>query len=118
MASNGFAPRLSNDTERQSTNCPSVTSKGRDVPKRKGLQEMRDAAVLGSLNGQYDLGQRCFDPTCNTLFTICASCDRGQRYCSDACRQRMRRQQLRASGRRYQASAAGRQNHSGTLPIT
>jgi hypothetical protein len=56
--------------------------------------------------------RRCFDPTCNTLFTICASCDRGQRYCSDGCRKRMRQQQMRASGRRYQASAVGKQNHS------
>jgi hypothetical protein len=55
--------------------------------------------------------RRCFDPTCNTLFTICASCDRGQRYCSKACRKRMRQQQLRAAGRRYQASEPGRQNH-------
>ena len=56
--------------------------------------------------------RRCFDSTCNTLFTICASCDRGQRYCSDGCRKRMRQQQMRASGRRYQASAVGKQNHS------
>ena len=56
--------------------------------------------------------RRCVDPTCNTLFNICASCDRGQRYCSDGCRKRMRQQQIRASGRRYQASAAGQQNHS------
>jgi hypothetical protein len=55
--------------------------------------------------------RRCFDPTCNTLFTICASCDRGQRYCSDGCRKRMRQQQMRASSRRYQASAVGQQNH-------
>jgi hypothetical protein len=56
--------------------------------------------------------RRCCDPACNTLFTICASCDRGQRYCSDGCRKRTRQQQLRASGRRYQASAGGRHNHS------
>ena len=55
--------------------------------------------------------RRCFDPTCNTVFTICASCDRGQRYCSDNCRKRMRRQQLLAAGRRYQGSESGRQNH-------
>jgi hypothetical protein len=35
-----------------------------------------------------------------------------QRYCSDGCRKRMRQQQMRASGRRYQASALGKQNHS------
>ena len=56
--------------------------------------------------------RRCFDPTCNTLFTICASCDRGQRYCSDGCRKRMRQRQMRESGHRYQASAVGKQNHS------
>jgi len=56
--------------------------------------------------------RRCFDPTCNTLFTICASCDRGQPYCSDGCRKRVRQQQMRASGRRYQASAVGKENHS------
>ena len=56
--------------------------------------------------------RRCLDPTCSRLFTICASCDRGQRYCSDSCRKRIRQQQLRASGRRYQTSAAGRQHHS------
>ena len=56
--------------------------------------------------------RRCLDPTCSRLFTICASCDRGQRYCSDGCRKRIRQQQLRASGRRYQTSAAGRQHHS------
>lgn len=55
--------------------------------------------------------RRCFDPTCNTLFTICASCDRGQRYCSEACRKRMRQQQLLSAGRRYQASEAGIRNH-------
>jgi len=55
--------------------------------------------------------RRCLDPTCNTLFTLCAKCDRGQRYCSEACRRRMRQAQLRAAGRRYQASEVGKQNH-------
>jgi hypothetical protein len=55
--------------------------------------------------------RRCFDPTCNTLFTICAACDRGQRYCQEACRKRMRQLQLRAAGRRYQTSEAGKQRH-------
>ncbi len=56
--------------------------------------------------------RRCLDPTCNTLFNICSGCDRGQRYCSDDCRKRVRQQQLRAAGRRYQASTVGRRNHS------
>ena len=53
----------------------------------------------------------CCDPNCRVVFTICASCDRGQRYCSAACRQRMRREHVRAAGRRYQASPHGRLRH-------
>ena len=45
------------------------------------------------------------------MFTICEGCDRGQRYCAVACRQRMRRQQVRAAGRRYQASPKGKLRH-------
>ena len=55
--------------------------------------------------------RRCCDPTCNAMFAVCRSCDRGQRYCSDACKKRMRRRQLAAAGRRYQATAAGKQAH-------
>lgn len=54
--------------------------------------------------------RRCLDPTCNTMFAICRCCDRGQRYCGDECRQRVRRLQL-AAGRRYQATDAGQQAH-------
>ena len=53
----------------------------------------------------------CCDPGCRAMITICAGCDRGQRYCSAACRQRMRCQQVRAAGRRYQASPKGRLRH-------
>ena len=55
--------------------------------------------------------RRCCDPTCNAMFAVCRSCDRGQRYCSDACKKRMRRRQLAAAGRRYQATGAGKQAH-------
>ena len=55
--------------------------------------------------------RRCCDIQCTELFTICISCDRGQRYCSDVCRKRSRNLQLRAAGRRYQATAAGNANH-------
>ena len=54
--------------------------------------------------------RRCCNPTCNAMFAVCRSCDRGQRYCSGACRKRMRRRQLASAGRRYQATA-GRQAH-------
>ncbi len=54
----------------------------------------------------------CCDPSCGVMFTICLGCDRGQRYCSVACRQRMRQQHVRAAGRRYQASPKGKLCHS------
>ena len=55
--------------------------------------------------------RHCCEPTCRAVFSVCASCDRGRRYCSEACRRRRRRAQTKAAGRRYQASAAGRQAH-------
>jgi hypothetical protein len=55
--------------------------------------------------------RRCGDPTCNAMFALCRGCDRGQRYCSDACRKRMRLRQVRTAGRRYQASAVGKLKH-------
>ena len=80
--------------------------------------------------------RHCHSSECNALFTICPCCDRGQRYCGSACRQRARRAQVAAGGRRDQASDAGREahrqrqsryrhrsseprvTHQGTLPIT
>jgi len=56
-------------------------------------------------------GPKLLRPICNTLFTICARCDRGQRYCSEACRTRMRGLHQRAAARRYQASPKGREKH-------
>ena len=50
----------------------------------------------------------CFRSSCHVVFTFGLACDRGQRYCSAACRQRMWREQVRAAVRRYQASAQGR----------
>jgi hypothetical protein len=55
--------------------------------------------------------RRCLNPECNAMFALCRSCDRGQRYCSGPCRRRMRRHQLLAAGRRYQASEAGKKAH-------
>ena len=48
---------------------------------------------------------------CGAIFCICRQCDRGQYYCSLACRQRARQQQRRAANRRYQRTARGRQTH-------
>ena len=45
------------------------------------------------------------------MFTICAGCDRGQRYCGARCRTLARRDQVRAAGRRYQTTDHGRTLH-------
>jgi len=55
--------------------------------------------------------RRCLNPDCNTMFALCRNCDRGQRYCSEPCRKRMRRRQLLAAGHRYQASETGKEAH-------
>ena len=55
--------------------------------------------------------RRCLNPQCNEMSVLCRSCDRGQRCCSDPCRKRMRRRQLLAAGRRYQASETGKEAH-------
>jgi len=55
--------------------------------------------------------RRCLNPDCRASFALCRSCDRGQRYCSDPCRKRMRRRQLLTAGNRYQASEAGKEAH-------
>ena len=48
---------------------------------------------------------------CAAIFCICRHCDRGQCYCSPACRQGARRQQKRAADLRYQRTDAGRRAH-------
>lgn len=48
-------------------------------------------------------------PGCRQVFTICISCDRGQRYCSAACRDAVRRQRRREADRRCQQSDRGRE---------
>jgi hypothetical protein len=48
---------------------------------------------------------------CGRIFYICRSCDRGQRYCSEHCRQKARRQQRREANRRHQQSPEGRLDH-------
>lgn len=55
--------------------------------------------------------RQCFESKCNAMFAVCASCDRGQRYCSELCRSRQRRDQVRAAGKRYQSSEAGKRVH-------
>ncbi len=49
---------------------------------------------------------------CAALITVCRACDRGQLYCSAACRQQQRGPQLRAASRRYQQTERGRLQHA------
>jgi len=53
----------------------------------------------------------CRGEGCHAVFWICEHCDRGQQYCSPACRVAARRQQRRRANRRYQQSPEGRQDH-------
>ena len=55
--------------------------------------------------------KRCNNDECAAMFTICASCYRGQRYCSPKCRASVRRQQRKQANRRYQESENGRTAH-------
>ena len=48
---------------------------------------------------------------CHAGFWICRHCDRGQRYCSFACRAQARRCQRRRARSRHQQSAEGRLDH-------
>lgn len=48
---------------------------------------------------------------CGALFFICPPCDRGQRYCSSACRTQARIQQTRHANRLHQRSPEGRADH-------
>ena len=53
----------------------------------------------------------CGAPDCRKVFTICISCDRGQRYCSPACRAAVRRLQRKSANSRYQQAEHGRDAH-------
>ena len=61
---------------------------------------------------QVPLRQRlCRIQVCGAVFYVCRSCDRGQRYCSERCRDKARREQRRAANRRHQRSEEGRLDH-------
>jgi hypothetical protein len=57
------------------------------------------------------LQRRCRADECGALFWICRSCDRGHGYCSEPCRRRQRREQLRRANRRHEQSPEGRLDH-------
>ena len=53
----------------------------------------------------------CRAQGCGSVFYVCRACDRGQRYCSERCREKARREQRRAANRRHQCSPEGRLDH-------
>jgi hypothetical protein len=55
--------------------------------------------------------RQCRAESCGAVFYLCRPCDRGQRYCSERCREKSRRQQRRAANRRHQRSDEGRLDH-------
>jgi hypothetical protein len=63
-------------------------------------------------HGEVVLRQRfCLASQCRALFFLCSHCDRGQRYCSLACREEARVRQRRCANRRHQQSPEGRLDH-------
>lgn len=48
---------------------------------------------------------------CDRLFYLCRFCDRGQRYCSDPCREASRRESLQRARQTYAKSQKGKQNN-------
>ncbi len=59
-----------------------------------------------------DTGRMFICARCRAQVVICRDCDRGQIYCTRACAEQARGASLRAAGRRYQASRAGRFAHA------
>lgn len=68
------------------------------------------AAEAGGAVGR--LGRTFACALCQREVLLCSGCDRGQRYCGVGCREQARRESLRAAGRRYQDSRAGRFAHA------
>jgi len=49
----------------------------------------------------------CGAPECRAVFAVCVSCDRGQRYSSQSCREQDRWKPQREANRRYQRTERG-----------
>jgi hypothetical protein len=65
-----------------------------------------------AIPGEVLLRQRfCLGSECRAIFFLCSHCDRGQRYCSLACRRQARLRQRRCANRRHQQSPEGRLDH-------
>lgn len=62
--------------------------------------------------------RQCCEPICSAMFAVCATCDRGQRYCSELCRSRRRvTRQARRDGRALPTTGVYRE-WLGAAPVT
>jgi hypothetical protein len=64
------------------------------------------------LGGQFEGARQLTCVHCHGVVLVCAHCERGQRYCSESCRDEARRIAQREAGRRYQSSYKGRCAHA------
>ena len=62
--------------------------------------------------GQLGSGRTLTWVHCHGVVLVCPHCDRGQRYCSQRCRDQARRAAQREAARRYQGTAQGRSAHA------
>ena len=69
-------------------------------------EELRGVHVMDTV-GRLFLCARCSEQV-----VLCSRCDRGQRYCGQACSDAARRDHQRAAGRRYQSGSVGRARHA------
>ena len=49
---------------------------------------------------------------CQTQVFICSSCDRGNRYCANGCRQKARRESLKIANQKYERTRKGKFNNA------
>jgi hypothetical protein len=80
------------------------------------LQPLHAVIIFGATHTNIDENavlrlRICGHAACRAAFTICVSCDRGQRYCSPEYRSEVRRRQRHEANRRYQQSELGRESH-------
>jgi len=91
--------------------CEGHHQAGSTLPRAVAIVKGRQCGRM-AVQGEVVVRPRvCRGHGCQALFWVCSQCDRGQGYCSPACRSEARRRQHRAANRRYQQSPEGRLDH-------
>ena len=83
---------------------------GSNLPRMRSHCPVPPASAHGDA-GRWPQTRVCRNGECRTLFFLCRSCDRGQHYCSLACRRHARLRQRRGANCRHQQSIEGRLDH-------